>query len=193
MSMTSKLVIQSTQSITGKMKITKGGILVDGQTFIPMNVVQAVINNTVFYTKGSVIGTIESAEEKNGFIVYHVAGAVPATVTVMDSDCAHVIMTKEEAVEEEEDDEEVESETDDDEDEEESEEDSDDEEESEDDEDSDDEEESDDDDEEEEDDESDDSDDDDDEDDSDDEEESDDDDDEDEDEDEDDEDPDFDL
>ena len=119
MSMTSKLVIQSTQSITGKMKITKGGILVDGQTFIPMNVVQAVINNTVFYTKGSVIGTIESAEEKNGFIVYHVAGAVPATVTVMDPDCAHVIMTKEEvpeAEEEEEDEADSESEEEEDED-----------------------------------------------------------------------------
>lgn len=116
MSMTSKLVIQSTQSITGKMKITKGGILVDGQTFIPMNVVQAVINNTVFYTKGSVIGTIESAEEKNGFIVYHIAGGI--TVTVMASDCAHVIMTKEEAPEsEEEEEDEVDSESEEDEDE----------------------------------------------------------------------------
>ena len=58
MAIISQLVIDSTQSISGKCKYVKGGILVDGETFIPMNVIQCVVNDTVFYTKGSVIGNI---------------------------------------------------------------------------------------------------------------------------------------
>ena len=106
MAIISQLVIDSTQSISGKCKYVKGGILVDGETFIPMNVIQCVVNDTVFYTKGSVIGNIESVEEKNGKPVYHIEGGVVATI--VNEDCTHVIMPRiedeaEEEVEEDED------------------------------------------------------------------------------------------
>lgn len=106
MAIISQLVIDSTQSISGKCKYVKGGILVDGETFIPMNVIQCVVNDTVFYTKGSVIGNIESVEEKNGKPVYHIEGGIVATI--VNEDCTHVIMPRiedesEEEVEEDED------------------------------------------------------------------------------------------
>ena len=106
MAIISQLVIDSTQSISGKCKYVKGGILVDGETFIPMNVIQCVVNDTVFYTKGSVIGNIESVEEKNGKPVYHIEGGVVATI--VNEDCTHVIMPRiedesEDEVEEDED------------------------------------------------------------------------------------------
>lgn len=112
-----QLVAKSTQKIDGKVKITRGGIMVDG-TFLPMNVVQFVINNTVFYTKGSVLGDIESVEEKNGFTTYHLAGNI--TVTVIANDSTYVVMPRvtapaeveddEEEVEEDSEDEEIEDE-----------------------------------------------------------------------------------
>ena len=102
MAIISQLVIDSTQSISGKCKYVKGGILVDGETFIPMNVIQCVVNDTVFYTKGSVIGNIESVEEKNGKPVYHIEGGIVATI--VNEDCTHVIMPRiEDEVEEDED------------------------------------------------------------------------------------------
>ena len=110
-----QLVAKSTQKIDGKVKITRGGIMVDG-TFLPMNVVQFVINNTVFYTKGSVLGDIESVEEKNGFTTYHLAGNI--TVTVIANDSTYVVMPKVTAPAEVEDDEEYDEDDEEDEDEE---------------------------------------------------------------------------
>ena len=136
-----QLVAKSTQKIDGKVKYVRGGIVVDG-TFLPMSVVQFVINNTVFYTKGSILGEIESTEEKNGYTLYHLVGGI--TVTVIAEDSTYVVMPKAVSapVEEEDDEEEAEDdvedeeseEDDDSDDEEESDDDSDDEEESDDDE-----------------------------------------------------------
>ena len=89
-----QLVAKSTQKIDGKVKYVRGGIVVDG-TFLPMNVVQFVINNTVFYTKGSILGEIESTEEKNGFTVYHLVGGI--IVTVVAEDSTYVVMPKAQA------------------------------------------------------------------------------------------------
>lgn len=105
-----QLVAKSTQKIDGKVKITRGGIMVDG-TFLPMSVVQFVINNTVFYTKGSVLGEIESTEEKNGFTTYHLSNGV--TVTVIADDATYVVMPKVAPAVVEDDDEEVEDESED--------------------------------------------------------------------------------
>ena len=105
-----QLVAKSTQKIDGKVKITRGGIMVDG-TFLPMSVVQFVINNTVFYTKGSVLGEIESTEEKNGFTTYHLSNGV--TVTVIADDATYVVMPKVAPAVVEDDDEEAEDESED--------------------------------------------------------------------------------
>ena len=102
-----QLVAKSTQKIDGKVKYVRGGIVVDG-TFLPMSVVQFVINNTVFYTKGSILGEIESTEEKNGYTLYHLVGGI--TVTVIAEDSTYVVMPKAVSapVEEEDDEEEAE-------------------------------------------------------------------------------------
>ena len=77
----SNLIVKSTQSLTGKIKQGKGFVSVDGK-ILPLASVLAIVNNTVFYTKSTVIGAIESVEEKNGFLVYTMENGV--TVTVVD-------------------------------------------------------------------------------------------------------------
>ena len=78
----SNLIVKSTQSLTGKIKQGKGFVSVDGK-ILPLASVLAIVNNTVFYTKSTVIGAIESVEEKNGFLVYTMENGV--TVTVVDN------------------------------------------------------------------------------------------------------------
>ena len=75
----SNLIIKSTQSLTGKTKMLKGAVQVDDK-IIPMSVVLCIVNNTVFYTKSTVVGAIESIEEKNGLTLYTLENGVVVTV-----------------------------------------------------------------------------------------------------------------
>ena len=105
------LVVRSTQRIVGEPSIAKGCVKVAGMT-LPLSVVTAVINDTVFYNHYSDLGAITSISEKNGFTAYVLEGGV--TVTVTDPDSISLVMVKGEAeAEDAEEEEESESEEDD--------------------------------------------------------------------------------
>ena len=69
------LVVRSTQRIVGEPSIAKGCVKVAGMT-LPLSVVTAVINDTVFYNHYSDLGAITSISEKNGLTAYVLEGGV---------------------------------------------------------------------------------------------------------------------